>query len=75
MPGQLRLRVRHRHHATDWFDYLFVSRPEMEKLAVVGGWRITRFIPDDAPLYVAVLEPATERLKRPAASEGHDKSG
>jgi SAM-dependent methyltransferase len=58
MSGQIRLRVRHRDHATRWFDYLFVSREEMRELAAKGGWRVDRFVPEEGPVYVAVLAPA-----------------
>ncbi len=56
MPGQLRLRVRHRQYATRWFDYLIVSPEEMAELADGTGWRISRLLPSEASLYVAVLE-------------------
>ncbi len=29
LPGQARLRIRHRHYTTPWFDYLFVSPAEL----------------------------------------------
>jgi SAM-dependent methyltransferase len=57
MSGQIRLRVRHRDYATPWFDYLFVSREEMRELVATGGWRVERFIPEEGPVYIAVLEP------------------
>lgn len=57
MSGQIRLRVRHRDYATRWFDYLFVSRAEMQQLVASGGWRVERFVPEQGPVYVAVLEP------------------
>jgi SAM-dependent methyltransferase len=60
MPGQLRIRVRYRDYATKWFDYLIVSREEMEDLLGGTGWRIRRFISDedgdDDDLYIAVIE-------------------
>lgn len=56
MGGQLRLRVRHRKSATPWFDYLLVSRTEMEQLAAEGGWRLTRTIGEGDQYYVGVLE-------------------
>lgn len=56
MPGQLRLRVRHRGYATPWFDYLIVSRDELEALAAGTGWRVRRFVEPEGALYVAVLE-------------------
>jgi SAM-dependent methyltransferase len=58
MPGQTRLRIRHRMLATPWFDYLFVSPEEMSALAASAGWRMRSVISDGAPYYVAVLERA-----------------
>ena len=60
MSGQIRLRVRYREYATPWFDYLFVSRAEMHDLGAKGGWRVARFIPDEGPVYIAILEPGTD---------------
>jgi hypothetical protein len=59
MPGQLRIRVRYRNYATRWFDYLLVSRKEMEELLHGTGWRVRRFLSDEGDeddLYVAVIE-------------------
>ena len=56
-PGQIRIRIRHRHYATPWFDYLFVSPAELETLLVDTGWTLKRTIPSAGRLYVAVLEP------------------
>jgi SAM-dependent methyltransferase len=56
MAGQLRIRIRHREVATPWFDYLFMSRRELEELVAGTGWRLTRTLEDDPDLYVAVLE-------------------
>lgn len=58
MGGQVRLRIRHRDFATPWFDWLFVSRDELQDLASKGGWHLTRCIPEEGPAYVAILEPA-----------------
>jgi hypothetical protein len=59
MPGQLRLRVRHRHYCSPWFDYLIVSRDEMAAIAESGGWRLARTLDaEDGGLYVGVLEKA-----------------
>ena len=55
MAGQVRMRVRYQKYATAWFDYLFVSRKEMEKLLGGTGWVIRRFIPPRGPLYIAVI--------------------
>jgi SAM-dependent methyltransferase len=55
MAGQLRIRIRYRHFATPWFDFLFASREEVAAIAAATGWTARRFI-DDGPGYVAVLE-------------------
>ena len=57
LPGQIRIRVRHRHYATPWFDYLFVSPAELETLLVDTGWMLKRTITSAGRLYVVVLEP------------------
>jgi SAM-dependent methyltransferase len=54
MSGQLRLRIRHRHHATPWYDFLMVSREEMAEVARAGGWRLDRTI-GEGRFYVGVL--------------------
>lgn len=56
LPGQIRIRIRHRHYRTPWFDYLFVSPTELETLIEDTGWSLTRKIPSSGGLYVAVLE-------------------
>jgi SAM-dependent methyltransferase len=58
MPGQLKIRVRYLAYATPWFDYLFVSQPEMRKIVTGTGWRVTRVF-EDLPRYVAVIEKET----------------
>ena len=56
MAGQLRLRIRWREVATDWFDLLFCSPDELVTLIRRHGWRPTdRAI--DGSSYLAVLQP------------------
>ena len=55
MAGQIRIRIRYRDIATPWFDYLFLTQPELEELVRGTGWTLARSI-DDSPMYVAVLE-------------------
>src|SRR3954465_1479433 len=38
MSGQIRLRIRHGLAVTPWFDYLMVSRAELEELVEGTGW-------------------------------------
>ena len=56
MSGQLRLRIRYRQYTTPWFDYLFVSKAEMEDILDGTAWRVERYIDAaDTPTYVAIL--------------------
>jgi SAM-dependent methyltransferase len=56
MPGQLRIRIRHRCYRTPWFDYLLVSPEEMAELAANGGWHLRDVIDEGEAVYVGVLE-------------------
>lgn len=40
MGGQVRMRIRHRGLATPWWDYLFLSPEELERLVQPTRWRI-----------------------------------
>lgn len=60
MGGQLRLRIRHRMVKSPWFDYLLVSRDEMQEILEGTGWQVKKFI-DSGPKwgnfpYVAIIE-------------------
>lgn len=56
LGGQLRLRLRYRLLATDWFDYLNCTTDELESLVAGSDWRIKEVDDIDRPYYVAVLE-------------------
>jgi SAM-dependent methyltransferase len=55
MAGQIRVKVRYRKYATPWFDYLMVSRNEMENILEGTDWKLDRIIESQGPLYVAVI--------------------
>ena len=56
MSGQLKLRIRYRQYATPWFDYLFVSKTEIEDILDGTTWRTERYInATDTPTYVVIL--------------------
>lgn len=57
LPGQLRLRVRYRSFAGDWFDWLLMSPDELGVMADRAGWRLDD-VTDPDPYYLAVLRPA-----------------
>ena len=56
MSGQLRLRVHYRQYTTPWFDYLFVSKAEIEEILNGTAWQVERYIDlANTPTYVAIL--------------------
>jgi SAM-dependent methyltransferase len=55
LPGQIRIRVRYGRAATPWFDYLMVSRSELEDILDGTGWRLASTIDSD-DIYVAVID-------------------
>jgi SAM-dependent methyltransferase len=56
LGGQLRLRLRYRRLATEWFDYLVCSPAELKSLVDGTSWRIASIDDSDRPYYLAVLE-------------------
>jgi len=55
MAGQLRIRVRHRQFATDWFDYLFLTPDELTGLLRDTYWTLSEVDDSEPPAYVAIL--------------------
>ncbi len=56
MAGQIRMRVRYLVYRSEWFDYLMVSREQMQAILPGTGWRVVRFLGSAGPAYAAVLE-------------------
>jgi hypothetical protein len=56
LPGQLRTRVRYDEFATQWFDYLVVSKAEMKSILWGTGWHVSTFLETDSPSYVSIIE-------------------
>ncbi|WP_250000702.1 methyltransferase domain-containing protein [Actinoplanes sp. M2I2] len=56
LGGQLRLRLRYRLLATEWFDYLNCSPAELQTLLAGSRWRLKAIDDIDRPYYVAVME-------------------
>jgi len=48
LPGELRIRVRWRALATDWFDYWFLSVSELDAVAGSAGWTLVDTDYDDS---------------------------
>ena len=56
LSGQLRIRVRYRKYVTPYFEYLLVSKTEMQTILKQTGWRLMRTIYSDGPGYIAIIE-------------------
>lgn len=56
LPGAARFRVRYRRLVGPWFDWLFLSKPELEEVVQGTGWHAQRYVDADGGRYVAVLE-------------------
>ena len=56
MSGQLRIRVRYKKYVTPWFDYLIVSKDEMEDILEGTGWRVKNFLDSNSSAYISVIE-------------------
>lgn len=56
MGGQIRLRVRFKKYAEPWYDYLLVSKDEMQEILEGTGWRVERFINSEGSVYIALIE-------------------
>jgi SAM-dependent methyltransferase len=56
MGGQVRFRVRYKKYATPWFDYLMVSKDEMENILEGTNWKVTKYIDSEGPAYIAIID-------------------
>ena len=58
MPGQIRMRLHCGKTHTPWFDWLFVSPRELERLLRGTGWHVHRVLRDEeySHFYVAVID-------------------
>jgi hypothetical protein len=63
MPGQSKMRIRYKNFKSRWFDYLFVSKQEMENIANGTGWKIERFLDSTNVLgiYIAIISSIRKR--------------
>lgn len=59
MIGQIRMKVRFLKYATKWFDYLMVSKKEMNEILEDTGWKVKQFIDSEGANYVTIIEKQT----------------
>ncbi|UCD08683.1 MAG: methyltransferase domain-containing protein [Dehalococcoidales bacterium] len=64
MSGQLKFKVRYKKYATPWFDYLIVSKDEMENILNGTNWRVNRYIDARDSRYAAIIEKHKVRRKK-----------
>lgn len=55
MSGQVKIRVRYKKYITPWFDYLIVSKEEMETILEGTGWQVKEYL-ENGPAYIAIIE-------------------
>ncbi|MBM4430314.1 MAG: hypothetical protein FJ026_08225 [Chloroflexi bacterium] len=58
-PGQVRIRIRYKKWVNPWFDYLFVSKDEMERVLEGTDWKVEQFLDSSDARYIAVIEKDT----------------
>lgn len=57
LSGQLRLRVKYKRYTTPWFDYLIVSKEEMESILKETDWRVSEYLDDTTSArYIAIID-------------------
>ena len=56
MGGQVRIRIRFGKYVGRWFDYLMVSKKEMEEILKGTGWKVKEFIDSEDAEYIAIIE-------------------
>jgi hypothetical protein len=58
LPGQLRIRIRYAAYATPWFEYLFVTKLELDTILEGTGWHATRYLDGEqgSGTYIALIE-------------------
>ncbi len=64
MGGQVRIRIRFGKYVGRWFDYLMVSKEEMEQILEGTGWKVNEFIDSNGSEYIAIIGKMTERLRK-----------
>jgi SAM-dependent methyltransferase len=74
MGGQIRLRVRFRNAIGNWFDYLLVSKEELDLILAGTGWKVREYLESGGPMYIAVIE-RTELVYRPRTSVAARSAG
>ena len=62
MSGQIRFRIRYKIYSSPWYDYLMVSKNELQNIVNKTDWYIEIFYMSKGPVYIAVLSKAKRTL-------------
>jgi SAM-dependent methyltransferase len=60
MSGQLRGRDRFERYIGKWFDWLMVSKEEMEEILSETEWKVKEFIDSEYSQHIAIIEKVAE---------------
>jgi SAM-dependent methyltransferase len=60
MSGQLRCRIRFEKYVSKWFDWLMVSKEEMEEILDGTEWKVRKTLDSEDSQYVAIIEKVGE---------------
>lgn len=59
MGGQVRIRSRFQKYVGKWFDYLMVSKKEMNQILEGTEWKIKELLDSENSNYIAIIEKQT----------------
>ena len=54
------MKIRYKKYATPWFDYLMVSKEEMENILDGTDWRVNKYVESSGSQYIAVIDKVRE---------------
>ena len=56
LGGQVRIRIRYEKRKSPWFDYLLLSKTELESILRDTGWKIECYVDENEGSYVAIIK-------------------
>jgi 2-polyprenyl-3-methyl-5-hydroxy-6-metoxy-1,4-benzoquinol methylase len=56
LAGEITMRLRHSINTGGWFQYLFVSIPELKEIVKDTGWKVDKIIKTTDSGYIAILK-------------------
>jgi hypothetical protein len=56
IPVPVRMRIRFKHHISEWFNHLLFSEKQLQNILENTGWRVQEIIESDNSSYIGVLQ-------------------